>query len=124
VYDFALHDRVDASRWERVDPRPVVLVEGILVLAIPALRAALDLRVFVDAPADLRLTRRLERDLSQRGRTRHGVIEQYERTVRPMHDTFVAPSREHADLLLDGTRAPEGEAEQVLYWIRQHAPPA
>lgn len=119
VYDFARHDRAPPERWDPVEPRPVLLVEGILVLAIPALREALDLRVFVDTPDDLRLVRRIRRDVASRGRTVHSVLDQYERTVRPMHEAFVAPSRVHADLLLDGTRPPRREAGRVLERIHE-----
>jgi uridine kinase len=117
VYDFARHDRAPSERWDPVEPRPVLVVEGILILAIPALRDAFDLRVFVEAPDDLRLARRIRRDVAHRGRTVHSVLDQYERTVRPMHEAFVAPSRVHADLLLDGTLSPTLEAGRVLDWV-------
>lgn len=122
-YDFATHRRED--RWDDADPRPVVLVEGILVLADPVLRAALDHRVFVHAPDDVRLVRRIRRDLAERGRALADVLHQYERTVRPMHEAHVAPSRVHADLVLDGTRDPEGLAEEVLLLLtRPLRPPS
>lgn len=101
VYDFANHLRSDQT--VRVEPGRVVIVEGILVLSEPELRSELDLKIFVDTDADLRLARRLERDISERGRTVGSVIEQYFRTVRPMHLEFVAPSRRYADLII-----PEG----------------
>ena len=101
VYDFATHTRTGRTR--RVEPRPVVVVDGILVLAVPALRSRLDLAVFVDAPAEVRLARRMYRDVRERGRTTAGVRAQFEATVAPMHEAFVDPSAEHADLRLDGT---------------------
>ncbi|MGB7860308.1 MAG: uridine kinase [Acidimicrobiia bacterium] len=101
VYDFANHLRSDQT--VRVEPGRVVIVEGILVLSEPELRSELDLKIFVDTDADLRLARRLERDISERGRTVGSVIEQYFTTVRPMHLEFVAPSRRYADLII-----PEG----------------
>ncbi len=101
VYDFATHLRSDESH--RVEPAPVVLVEGILVLSEPELRSELDLKIFVDTDADLRLARRLERDINDRGRTVDSVIDQYFASVRPMHLEFVAPSRRYADLII-----PEG----------------
>ena len=101
VYDFAKHVRSEESI--RVGPAPVVLVEGILVLSEPELRSELDLKIFVDTDADLRLARRLERDINERGRTVGSVIDQYFNTVRPMHLEFVAPSRRYADLII-----PEG----------------
>jgi len=101
VYDFANHLRSDDSK--RVGPAPVVLVEGILVLSEAGLRSELDLKIFVDTDADLRLARRLERDINERGRSVDSVIDQYLTTVRPMHLEFVAPSRRYADLII-----PEG----------------
>lgn len=101
VYDFANHLRAEES--QPVGPAPVVLVEGILVLSEPELRSELDLKIFVDTDADLRLARRLERDINERGRTVDSVIDQYFNSVRPMHLEFVAPSRRYADLII-----PEG----------------
>ena len=101
VYDFATHTRTGRTR--RVEPRPVVVVDGILVLALPDLRGRLDLAVFVDAPAEVRLARRIYRDVRERGRTTASVRAQFEATVAPMHEAFVDPSAEHADLRLDGT---------------------
>jgi len=101
VYDFATHTRTGRTR--RVDPRPVVVVDGILVLAVPAVRERLDLAVFVDAPVEVRLARRMDRDVRERGRTVASVRAQFEATVAPMHDAFVGPSAEHADLRVDGT---------------------
>ena len=79
------------------------MVDGILVLAVPDLRSRLDLAVFVDAPAEVRLARRMYRDVRERGRTTASVRAQFEATVAPMHEAFVDPSAEHADLRLDGT---------------------
>jgi len=101
VYDFAQHLRSDETI--RVGPAPVVLVEGILVLSEPELRSELDLKIFVDTDADLRLARRLERDITERGRSVESVIAQYFATVRPMHLEHVEPSRRYADLII-----PEG----------------
>ena len=101
VYDFAAHLR--ASEIVRVEPAPVILVEGILVLADPHLRSELDLKIFVDTDPDVRLARRIQRDIEERGRTLESVIEQYFSTVRPMHLEFVQPSMRYADLII-----PEG----------------
>jgi uridine kinase len=87
----------------RVEPAPVIVVEGILVLAEPDLRAELDLKIYVDTDPDLRLARRLQRDIAERGRSVESVVEQYFETVRPMHVEFVEPSRRYADLII-----PEG----------------
>ena len=101
IYDFATHTRTGRTR--RVEPRPVVVVDGILVLAAPELRRRLDLAVFVDAPVEIRLARRMDRDVRERGRTAASVQAQFEATVAPMHEAFVGPSATHADLHLDGT---------------------
>jgi uridine kinase len=98
TYDFATHRRREET--VRVEPRPVIVVEGILVLAEPALRERMDIKLFVDAADDLRLMRRIERDLHERGRTLDAVLEQYRRTVRPMHQEFVEPSKRHADVII------------------------
>lgn len=100
VYDFTVHLRDDQT--VRVAPAPVVIVEGILVLADPDLRSTMDLRVFVDTDPDLRLARRLERDIKERGRTTESVLTQYMTTVRPMHLEYVEPSKRHADIIIPG----------------------
>ncbi len=101
VYDFGHHDR--AAETVTVPPAPIVILEGILVLHEPDLRDRLDLKVFVDAPPDERFIRRLQRDVRERSRTTDSVISQYRTTVRPMHDLYVQPSKQHADLIV-----PEG----------------
>jgi uridine kinase len=98
VYDFTRHRRA-AETW-RAAPRALVIVDGILALADAQLRACFDLRVFVDAPEDVRLRRRLERDVAERGRSAESVRAQFAATVRPMHARFVEPSRAHADLVV------------------------
>ena len=100
VYDFASHSRT--AETERVNPHPIVVVEGILVLAIPKIRALFDYTVFVDAEEDIRLQRRVERDQQKRGRTRELILAQYQQTVKPMHDQHVEPSKAGVDLLLRG----------------------
>jgi uridine kinase len=101
VYDFAQHLR--APETVHIGPARVVVIEGILVLSDAALRAELDLKIFVDTDPDLRLARRLERDIAERGRSVDSVLSQYFATVRPMHLEFVEPSRRYADLII-----PEG----------------
>src|SRR5207253_716451 len=86
-----------------VDPKPIVIVEGILIFADPRLLEQLDIKVFVDTPDDIRFIRRLRRDIAERGRTVESVIEQYVETVRPMHMQFVEPSKRYADVII-----PEG----------------
>lgn len=97
-YDYATFTRVDGR--DRVDPRPVVLIEGILLFASARIRELVDVKVYVDADADLRLLRRLRRDVLQRGRTVEDVLDQYERTVQPMHLEFVEPSKRWADIIV------------------------
>ncbi len=101
VYDFSVHLRSDET--VRVDPAPVVVIEGILVLAEPELRSELDLKIFVDTDSDIRLARRLQRDIEERGRTAESVVAQYFDTVRPMHLAYVESSKRYADLII-----PEG----------------
>lgn len=112
IYDFATHTRTTATK--RVDPRSIIVCEGILLLAVPELRDAFDLRVYVDAPADVRALRRVLRDIVERGRTVESVVAQYLETVRPMHERFVEPARETADLVLSGQHLPHELAEMVL----------
>jgi uridine kinase len=100
VYDFTTHTRSDETVV--VAPAPVVVVEGILVLADPALRRLMDLKIYVDTDADLRLARRMERDIHERLRTPESVLTQYLTTVRPMHLEFVEPSKKHADMIIPG----------------------
>jgi uridine kinase len=97
-YDFSTYARVPGS--EPLAPTRVLVVEGILVLHEPELRELFDLRVFVDTDPDVRFIRRLQRDLAERGRTVENVIEQYLTTVRPMHVTFVEPSKRYADVII------------------------
>ncbi len=98
VYDFATHTRTDETY--SLGPEAAVIVEGILVLADPELRTRFDVRVFIDTESDIRLIRRLQRDILERGRTVESVIDQYQRTVRPMHYQFVEPSKRYADIII------------------------
>ena len=101
IYDFTTHSRKPET--QRVEPRKVIIVEGILVLAEPELRKRINIKLFVDTPPDIRFMRRLMRDIKSRGRSMESVIEQYMTTVRPMHEEFVEPSKRYADLII-----PEG----------------
>src|SRR6184192_2491926 len=101
IYDFKTHSRLAATT--RVEPKPIVIVEGILIFAEPRLLEQMDIKIFVDTPDDLRFIRRLRRDIAERGRTVESVIEQYLATVRPMHMQFVEPSKRYADVII-----PEG----------------
>ncbi len=97
-YDYATFTRIDGR--DHVEARPVILIEGILLFVSPRIRDLVDVKVYVDADADLRLLRRLRRDVVNRGRTVEDVITQYERTVRPMHLEFVEPSKRWADVIV------------------------
>ncbi len=105
-YDFENHVR--AEEHDRIDPRPVVIVEGILVLVDADLRERMDLKLFVDTAADLRVMRRIRRDIEHRGRSFDQIRRQYYATVRPMHLAFVEPSKAHADVII-----PEGGHNRV-----------
>jgi uridine kinase len=106
VYDFTRHARTD--RTTRVEPRDVILTEGILLFHFPEVRRLLDVKIYVDTPPDIRLLRRFRRDISERGRTFELVSEQYVRTVRPMHEEFVEPSKRFADVII-----PEGGENDI-----------
>jgi uridine kinase len=101
VYDFTTHSRT--SETIPIPPNPVILVEGILIFTDPDLRELFDIKIFVDTDADIRLIRRIRRDITERGRTIESVLTQYETTVRPMHLEFVEPAKRYADVII-----PEG----------------
>jgi len=101
IYDFTHHSRTE--KFLHIEPQKVILVEGILILTEPELRALMDVKIFVDTDPDVRLIRRMRRDISERGRTAETVINQYLKTVRPMHLEFVEPSKRYADVII-----PEG----------------
>lgn len=106
VYDFEEYNRKSATI--KVDPRDVIILEGILILVEPKIREMLDIKVFVDTDADVRIIRRIQRDIKERGRTIDSVIEQYLNVVRPMHLQFVEPTKRYADLII-----PEGGYNKV-----------
>lgn len=98
IYDFNHHHRT--SETIRIDPKPIILVEGILIFSEAALRDLFDIRIFVDADPDIRFIRRLQRDIQERGRSAESVIKQYLSTVRPMHLEFVEPSKRYAHVII------------------------
>ncbi len=106
VYDFTRSTR--SAQVVELTPAPVVVVEGIMVLAVPEVRALLDAKIFVATDDDIRFIRRLERDVTERGRSLESIIEQYTKTVRPMHHAFVEPSKRHADIII-----PKGGKNEV-----------
>ena len=106
VYDFSQHNR--SNETTRIIPQRVIIVEGILIFADEALRDLMDIKIFVDTDADVRLCRRIKRDVQKRGRTLDSVITQYQTTVKPMHEKYVEPSKKYADLVV-----PEGGKNQI-----------
>ena len=118
VYDFSVHNRSDETI--RIVPRKVIIVEGILIFADEALRDLMDIKIFVDTDADVRLCRRIKRDVNKRGRTLESVLTQYQTTVKPMHEKYVEPSKKYANLVV-----PEGgknlvALEMITDRIRRH----
>ena len=108
TYDYTIHNRSDVTR--HVESRPVILLEGILIFEHQALRDRLDMKIFVDTDADVRILRRLVRDVKERGRTLESVVSQYLTTVKPMHEAFVEPSKKYADIIV-----PEGGMNPVAF---------
>ncbi len=106
VYDFTIHNRSDET--VRLIPRKVIIVEGILIFENEALRNLMDIKIFVDTDADVRLCRRIKRDVTKRGRSLESVLAQYQETVKPMHERYVEPSKKYADLVV-----PEGGKNPV-----------
>lgn len=126
VYDFACYVRT--QQLKLIEPRPVILVEGILIFVDKALREMMDIKIYVDAPADLRFIRRLKRDTTERGRSVNHVIEQYLTTVRPMHLEFVEPSKRHADIIIprggQNMKAIQMVVAQIQRMVESPASPA
>ena len=106
IYDFTVHNR--SNETLRLVPRKVIIVEGILIFENEDLRNLMDIRIFVDTDADIRLCRRIKRDVNQRGRTLESVLKQYQATVKPMHEAYVEPSKKYAHIVV-----PEGGKNQV-----------
>jgi len=106
IYDFSIHNRTNET--DLISPVNVVIIEGILIFAIPEIRELFDIKLFVDTPDDIRFIRRLKRDIKKRGRDVESVINQYLETVRPMHHLFVEPSKQYADIIV-----PEGGKNKV-----------
>ena len=118
VYDFTIHNRSDQP-WETVKATPVIILDGILLFAFPQLVELMDIKVFVDTDADVRILRRLHRDVRKRGRTVESVMDQYLNTVKPMHETYVEPYTRLADIIV-----PEGgkntvAAAMIFSYLRQ-----
>jgi len=118
-YDFSAHVRRVETR--HVEPKAVVIVEGILIFQSPRLRDFFDLKIFVDTDADVRFIRRLRRDIRARGRTFESVVQQYLGTVRPMHQEFVEPGRRYADIVVPGGWKNDTALELLIHWLMAKA---
>jgi uridine kinase len=116
-YDFVRHLRIPETL--HLDPRPIVIVEGVLALSEPDLLAEYNLRVYIEAPPGVRFARRLHRDLEERGRDAEDVLQQWETQVRPMHEAFVEPARSSAELIVSG----EGPVDEAVADILARIPP-
>lgn len=117
TYNFHLHAREKEKK--QIDPANIVLVEGILLLAVPEIRDLFDIKIFVDTDEDIRALRRIDRDIKERGRDFNGVVEQYVKTVKPMHDAFVEPSKKHADIIIPGENHTEVALNLILAKLRE-----
>lgn len=113
VYDFKTHSRISGA-FTTIQPAPVLIVEGILALHYPDLLPLYDLSLYVDAPNEICLNRRIYRDMRERGRTEESVRAQFAATAKPMADLYVVPSQQHADLVVSGTESLDWSVEQVL----------
>ena len=118
VYDYTIHDRTDET--VTVQPTKVILVEGILIFENKALRDLLDIKIFVDTDADVRILRRIVRDVRDRGRSLDSVVNQYLSTVKPMHEQFVEPSKRNADIIIPEGGHNQVAMEMVMERVRAH----
>ena len=118
VYDFTVHNRSDDVT--RIVPSRVILVEGILIFADPELRQLMDIRIFVDTDADIRICRRMKRDVNKRGRSLESVIWQYQQTVKPMHEKYVEPSKKYAHIVVPEGGKNEVALDMIEGCIRRH----
>ncbi len=118
VYDFVQHTR--SQEVEHIEPKPVILVEGILIFAVKELRDLMDMKIFVDTDADIRFMRRLTRDIEERGRSLKSVCDQYINVVRPMHEAFVEPSKVYADIIVPRGGHNFAALDMVAAKVRSH----
>ena len=118
VYDFTVHNRSDETI--RISPEKVIIVEGILIFENKELRDLMDIKVFVDTDADVRLCRRILRDVEERGRTLESVVTQYQTTVKPMHEMYVEPSKKFADIIIPEGGENKVALDMIMGRIRRH----
>ena len=115
VYDFKIHNRT--KKTVKISPKKVIILEGILIMNYPKLRSILDLKVYIDANSDVRMERRVNRDISQRGRTRKEVINRYMTMLIPMHKKFISPMKLHADMVVENHKNTPPNIESLLQKI-------
>lgn len=121
VYDFTRHTRSD--KVTEIEPRPIILIDGILIFHDPILRSCMDLKIYVETDADERILRRAKRDMQERGRDLDSVIDQYLTTVKPMHNTYVNPTKVFADIILNGGKNEQAfklVKNQIKHILRKH----
>ena len=116
VYDFKIHNRT--KKTVKISPKKVIILEGILIMNYPKLRSILDLKVYIDANSDVRMERRVNRDISQRGRTRKEVINRYMTMLIPMHKKFISPMKLHADMVVENHKNTPPNIESLLQKIK------
>ena len=117
IYNFHLHAREKETIW--TEPANIILVEGILLLAAPEVRDLFDIKIFVDTDEDIRVLRRIDRDIKERSRDFTSVVEQYFVTVKPMHDAFVEPSKQYADIIIPGGKSNQVAIDLILTKLRE-----
>ncbi len=117
VYDYVIHNRSDETI--RIEPKTVIVMEGILILENKELRDLMDIKIFVDTDADERLMRRIKRDMIERGRSIESIIDQYAKTVKPMHEEFVEPSKKHADIIIPRGGENEAGLEMLITYMNK-----
>ncbi len=118
IYDYSVHNRSDQTIL--VNPAPVIVLEGILIFAEPVLCELMDIKVFVDTDADVRILRRIVRDVKERGRSLDSVIDQYLTTVKPMHEQFVEPSKRRADIIIPEGGENEVALDMLIQRVKKH----
>ena len=118
-YDFSLHSRVGIR--ELIKPTPIIIVEGILIFSDERLIQSCNLRVFVDCPTEVRLTRRIARDVKERGRSAESVLVQWQSTVHPMHEQYCAPAKDVAEIIIDGQSETSAAADRILAVARNNS---
>jgi uridine kinase len=118
VYDYTIHNR--SNDTIRIEPQRVIIVEGIMIFENEDLRNLMDIRIFVDTDADVRLCRRIKRDVNKRGRTMQSVLDQYQTTVKPMHEKYVEPSKKFAHIIVPEGGKNEVAIDMIVGRIRRH----